>query len=164
MRQDNAPQQTAEGDTFAARFTCLLARGSPQNRGGRLETCVFGVCCSPQSVPVSRKSPVCAVRDVRLTGLKNGGIVPNMSISTIASKHRTSIPNDIISRAGLNVSDELAWEVLRPGEIVARRIESTQPKPGKLVMDSQTGLYYWSAPATYEEMEAAALNANPIRL
>ncbi len=86
-----------------------------------------------------------------------------MSTSIVTTKNRTSIPGDIVEAAQLRLNDELHWTADNNGEIHIQKLRRAPARAGRLIEDKATGMLYWSVPFTYQEMEDAALHANPTR-
>jgi len=86
-----------------------------------------------------------------------------MSVSTLSSKNRICLPADIVQAARLRMNDEIAWTVDPTGQILGRKLTPAQAPSGKLVQDSKTGFFFWSASITGDAAEDAALNANLLR-
>jgi hypothetical protein len=74
-----------------------------------------------------------------------------MPVSTLVSKNRISLPNEIVEAARLRVNDEIHWTVDAAGEIRGRKLEKVQPPISRAEL-----LAYYSLP---DDLTPAQLRA-----
>ena len=85
-----------------------------------------------------------------------------MSASIVGERRQITLPDEVCEPAHIDVGDQIDWR-FDGNEIRGRKLTPPiSPRDGaKLTRDGKTGLLYFDTDATYEEMESAALNANP---
>jgi hypothetical protein len=87
-----------------------------------------------------------------------------VSATIVRERREVTLPAEVCEPAHIEVGDQIDWR-FEGNEIRGRKLVPVAGRRGsaRLTRDPQTGLVYFDAPASYDEMESAALNANADR-